>query len=210
MKALINNSDKFGVMANVLCMAHCLATPLLFISQAHNSTLVHEIPFLWQLTNYFFLLISFVAVYFSIKKSTKLFVKIFLMIFWLSLSFLIINEGLEGFHIPFVHKDLNEVLDYNIYKTEVYDHCNLQIGYSEDDTDVFNLPKDHLDYGKNVAAYYYWVFPNMMFNFYPWGLSINIVKPISDIDYKPNLKGFAIKQPRFTKKMECSTFMLDH
>lgn len=100
MKALINNSDKFGVMANVLCMAHCLATPLLFISQAHNSTLVHEIPFLWQLTNYFFLLISFIAVYFSIKKSTKLFVKIFLMIFLLSLSFLIINEGLEGFHIP--------------------------------------------------------------------------------------------------------------
>ena len=40
------------------------------------------------------------------------------------------------------------------------------------------MPEGHLDYGKNVAAYYYWVFPNMMFNFYPWGLSINIVKPI--------------------------------
>ncbi len=43
---------------------------------------------------------------------------------------------------------------------------------------VFDLPEGHVDYGKNVAAYYYWVFPNMMFNFYPWGLSINIVKPI--------------------------------
>ena len=29
------------------------------------------------------------------------------------------------------------------------------------------LPEGHFDYGKNVAAYYYWVFPNMMFNFYP-------------------------------------------
>ncbi|MBP8917867.1 MAG: hypothetical protein KBG70_14060, partial [Chitinophagales bacterium] len=27
------------------------------------------------------------------------------------------------------------------------------------------------------AAYYYWVFPNMMFNFYPWGLSLNIIRP---------------------------------
>ena len=44
---------------------------------------------------------------------------------------------------------------------------------------LFTFPKDHIDYGKNIAAYYYWVFPNMMFNFYPWGLSINIVKPLS-------------------------------
>lgn len=29
-----------------------------------------------------------------------------------------------------------------------------------------------------MAAYYYWVFPNLMFNFYPWGLSINVVKPM--------------------------------
>ena len=90
------------------------------------------------------------------------------------------DNYLEGFHIPFVHKDLNEVLDYNIYKTETYDYCNLQIGYSDDNTDVFDLTKDHIDFGKNVAAYYYWVFPNMMFNFYPWGLSLNIVKPVSD------------------------------
>ncbi|MCB9344489.1 MAG: aromatic ring-hydroxylating dioxygenase subunit alpha, partial [Lewinellaceae bacterium] len=24
---------------------------------------------------------------------------------------------------------------------------------------------------------YFWVFPNMMFNFYPWGLSLNLVEP---------------------------------
>ena len=45
--------------------------------------------------------------------------------------------------------------------------------------EVFDFPKDHVDYEKNIAAYYYWVFPNMMFNFYPWGLSINVVKPLS-------------------------------
>ena len=88
------------------------------------------------------------------------------------------DNYLEGFHVPFVHEDLNKVLDYGSYKTEIYDHCNLQIGYTNEATEVFDLPEDHIDYGKNVAAYYYWVFPNMMFNFYPWGLSINVVKPI--------------------------------
>lgn len=89
------------------------------------------------------------------------------------------DNYLEGFHVPFVHKELNEVLDYGSYKTEVYKYCNLQIGYTEDTKNIFDLPKNHMDSGKNVAAYYYWVFPNMMFNFYPWGLSINIVRPIS-------------------------------
>ena len=89
------------------------------------------------------------------------------------------DNYLEGFHIPFVHEGLNKVLDYSNYKTVLYDHCNLQIGFSDESNEVFDFPKDHIDYGKNIAAYYYWLFPNMMFNFYPWGLSINVVKPLS-------------------------------
>ncbi len=88
------------------------------------------------------------------------------------------DNYLEGFHVPFVHEGLNKVLDYGSYATELYEHCNLQIGYADDDTEVFDLPEGHMDQGRNVAAYYYWIFPNMMFNFYPWGLSINVVKPI--------------------------------
>lgn len=89
------------------------------------------------------------------------------------------DNYLEGFHIPFVHEDLNAALDYGSYTTEVYDYVNLQIGYSESGEEVFTLPEGHPDYGKSVAAYYYWVFPNMMFNFYPWGLSVNVVNPIA-------------------------------
>lgn len=88
------------------------------------------------------------------------------------------DNYLEGFHVPFVHEGLNKVLDYGSYTTEIYEHCNLQIGYADGGTEVFDLPSDHVDTGKNIAAYYYWVFPNMMFNFYPWGLSVNIVRPI--------------------------------
>jgi choline monooxygenase len=30
-----------------------------------------------------------------------------------------------------------------------------------------------------VAGYYLWLFPNTMINAYPWGLSINVVKPLA-------------------------------
>lgn len=89
------------------------------------------------------------------------------------------DNYLEGFHIPFVHAGLNQVLDYGAYYSEVFDYCNLQVGIADSGTECFDLPAGHLDYGKRIAAYYFWVFPNMMFNFYPWGLSVNIVKPLS-------------------------------
>jgi choline monooxygenase len=70
---------------------------------------------------------------------------------------------LEGFHIPYVHKSLNEELDYGNYTTETFRYSSLQTGFDEQG---------------RIAAHYFFIFPNLMFNFYPWGISINIVKPI--------------------------------
>lgn len=90
------------------------------------------------------------------------------------------DNYLEGFHIPFVHNSLNNVLDFENYNNEIfYPYSNLQLGISKSKIGTFDLPKTSPDYGKFVAAYYFWVFPNMMFNFYPWGLSLNIVKPLA-------------------------------
>lgn len=89
------------------------------------------------------------------------------------------DNYLEGFHIPFVHADLNAALDYGSYETILYKHASLQVGYADGGEDVFDFPEGHENYGKSIAAYYFWVFPNMMFNFYPWGLSVNVVRPIS-------------------------------
>ena len=89
------------------------------------------------------------------------------------------DNYLEGFHIPFIHKDLNATLDYKKYDVEIFKYSNLQIGYAEKNEICFNIPSSCQDHGEKIAAYYFWIFPNMMFNFYPWGLSINIVKPLA-------------------------------
>ena len=88
------------------------------------------------------------------------------------------DNFLEGFHIPFVHPELNQSVEFNSYETILYEYCNVQIGYCKEGVEAFDLPVGHPDYGKQVAAYYYWIFPNLMLNFYPWGLSVNIVEPI--------------------------------
>ena len=84
---------------------------------------------------------------------------------------------LEGFHIPFVHASLNAKIDFGNYTTELFTWSNLQLGIAKEAEDCFDLPPASSDFGKKVAAYYFFVFPNMMFNFYPWGLSVNIVRP---------------------------------
>ena len=33
--------------------------------------------------------------------------------------------------------------------------------------------------GSSIAAYYFFLFPNTMLNFYPWGLSLNVVVPLA-------------------------------
>jgi len=88
------------------------------------------------------------------------------------------DNYLEGFHIPYIHASLNSVIDYGSYTTEVYDWCNLQLGVAAPGEPCFDLPKDSPDHGQRIAAYYYWVFPNLMLNFYPWGLSVNVVRPL--------------------------------
>ncbi len=86
---------------------------------------------------------------------------------------------LEGFHIPFVHTQLNSVIDYGNYTTELFPYSSLQLGLSKNEDSSFDLPASSPDYGKKVAGYYFWVFPNLMFNFYPWGLSLNVVQPLT-------------------------------
>ncbi len=88
------------------------------------------------------------------------------------------DNYLEGFHLPYVHAGLNAVLDYGSYTTELYPWCNLQLGVSKRGEECFDPPPGSPDHAKQIAAYYYWIFPNTMINVYPWGVSVNVVRPL--------------------------------
>jgi len=103
---------------------------------------------------------------------------------------LYVDNYLEGFHIPFVHPELNQALDYSGYITETFDGGVLQIGKAMEGDVKFDLPVGHPDFGQDIAAYYLWLFPNMMFNFYPWGLSLNIVVPVSPTETRVLYRGY--------------------
>ncbi len=85
---------------------------------------------------------------------------------------------LEGLHIPYIHAGLSAALDYGQYRTELFRYANLQLGVASNDDDVFDIPTGWPDHGTRVAAFYFWLFPNTMVNVYPWGISLNIVKPL--------------------------------
>ena len=113
---------------------------------------------------------------------------------------LYVDNYLEGFHIPFVHETLGQMIDYGKYTTECYDDIVLQIGYSDAGSMTFDLPEDHIDFGQDITAYYYWIYPNFMFNFYPWGVQINIVKPI-DVDFTKVEFHYFIKDEKLWERM---------
>lgn len=91
---------------------------------------------------------------------------------------LYVENYLEGLHIPFVHPGLTQTLDLANYRYELQAWSNLQLATARDGEAAFELPPGSTEFGQRIAAYYYWVFPNLMLNFYPWGLSINQVQPL--------------------------------
>jgi len=99
---------------------------------------------------------------------------------------------LEGFHVPFVHKGLKKDIDLNTYKTVLLENGVLQYTESRNNNQL-NIQKGYTDYKKNIYAYYYWIFPNIMLNFYDWGLSINIIEPINKNKTRIKFLSYPIK-----------------
>jgi len=83
---------------------------------------------------------------------------------------------LEGFHVPFVHKGLAKDIDVGTYETQLLENGVLQIAEGENEVEIL---KDPGNPSRNVYGLYYWIFPNIMLNYYSWGLSVNIIEPIS-------------------------------
>ena len=94
-------SDILGASASTLCLIHCLATPFLFFAYTNTNTQAHhEVPFWWGTIDIIFMLISLFAVYWSVKKCSKQWVKNTLWLSWFGLAFVILNEKLAFIQIP--------------------------------------------------------------------------------------------------------------
>jgi choline monooxygenase len=103
---------------------------------------------------------------------------------------LYVENYLEGLHIPFLHPALNQVLDMERYSYHLGRYGSLQLALARDGDEAFELPPASIDHGQRVAAYYWWVFPNLMLNLYPWGLSLNAVQPLAADRTRVSFRGY--------------------
>ena len=85
------------------------------------------------------------------------------------------DNYLEGFHIPFVHQALHASIEAESYATELFATSSVQIAVAREGEPAFDLPRG----GPRIAGYYWFLFPNLMLNFYPWGVSVNVVRPLA-------------------------------
>ena len=94
---------------------------------------------------------------------------------------------MDNYHIRFVHKGpggLSDAIDLNSYKTELYEYNALQWAYARNPEHGFRPEqvasrfRDPKHPEKRVFALWWFVFPNLALNFYPWGLSVNQYLPI--------------------------------
>jgi choline monooxygenase len=79
-----------------------------------------------------------------------------------------------GYHIPFLHKGLDSVLDYAEYTIENEDRFCLQA------SPVVDSGRDAATAAvrKGQRALYYWLYPNFMINWYEGVMDTNLVLPL--------------------------------
>ncbi len=79
-----------------------------------------------------------------------------------------VDNYLEGYHLPFVHPGLTQVVNYPDYKTELGSWWSLQRSPIDQDSGA---------YGAGEALYYF-IYPNTMLNILPGRLQTNRVVPV--------------------------------
>ena len=78
-----------------------------------------------------------------------------------------------GYHVPILHKGLNAAIDYKQYQVNIDDRYCLQ-------TCAMANKDDEKSVRRGADAQYYWLYPNVMFNFYDGILDTNLTVPISE------------------------------
>ena len=79
-----------------------------------------------------------------------------------------------GYHVPYVHEDLNSVLDYSHYTIDLGERWCLQS--SPIVTSGADARTAAVRQGER--AHYYWIYPNFMINWYQGRMDTNLVVPL--------------------------------
>jgi choline monooxygenase len=80
-----------------------------------------------------------------------------------------VDNYLEGYHLPFVHPELCNLLDFQQYVTETCDWYSLQYSPIQAKENIYGAAGE--------MAFYFFVWPNFMMNILPDRLQTNLVLP---------------------------------
>lgn len=78
-----------------------------------------------------------------------------------------VDNYLEGYHVPWVHPGLGQVLDYRAYTTELGEHFSLQTSPVSNNDGIYG----------DGDAFYYFLYPNTMLNIMTDRVQMNRVIP---------------------------------
>jgi choline monooxygenase len=82
-----------------------------------------------------------------------------------------------GYHVNTIHPSLSSVLDYSQYRTELTKHASVQVSPMRQ-PDPQHEDASAAQVRTGDAAYYWWVFPNLMINLYAGIMDTNLVLPL--------------------------------
>ena len=118
---------------------------------------------------------------------------------------------MDNFHIRFVHKGtggLADAIELPSYRTELYKFSSLQWVYARKPENGFDPEalnrrfRDSKNPGKRVFALWWFIFPNLALNFYPWGLSVNQYMPVPEKPDKTRFLwyNYALDEEKFRRR----------
>jgi choline monooxygenase len=95
-----------------------------------------------------------------------------------------VDNYLEGYHLPYVHPELCNLLDYQNYVTETFEYYSLQYSPFTGKANLYTrgegaAPHPITNEAVRGEAFYYFVFPNFMLNILPGRLQSNIIVPLA-------------------------------
>lgn len=99
-KLSLQKPDTIGAITGVLCIVHCIVTPIIFVAHSCALNGCESAPVWWRNIDYLFLLISFFSIYRSTQTTRNRIMKPILWSNWSLLFILTINEKIRLFLLP--------------------------------------------------------------------------------------------------------------